>query len=74
MTKMAFELAMDDYKFRLLNESERIRPAPIPVLLAYHDRMIDLLLNHKLTPEHAGEILEAQKEMSEAIYAKYRQT
>ncbi len=71
MKKLAIGMAMEDYKFRITNESEKVRPAAAPILLAYHAKMIELLNDDRLNPENADELLKVQMEMHKALYKNY---
>lgn len=70
--QLAIEMAMEDFKFRLENESDRIRPASAPVLIAYHDKIIDLVLKGQLTAERMREVLKVQADLNTAILEAYQ--
>ena len=66
--RLIFETAFKDYELRFRFEAEGTpRRAAFPVILAYHEKMIELIEKGKLTPRAAGEILDAQVEMGEAL-------
>lgn len=66
--RLIFETAFKDYELRFRYEAEGTpRRAAFPVILAYHEKMIELIEKKKLTPEAAREILAAQVEMGEAL-------
>jgi len=66
--RLIFDTAFKDYelRFRYASKSTPQR-ASFPVILAYHQRMIELIEKEKLTPSAAKEILEAQVEMGAAL-------
>ena len=66
--RLIFDTAFKDYelRFRYATESTPQRAA-FPVILAYHQKMIDLIEKGKLTPFAAKEILKAQVEMGKAL-------
>jgi hypothetical protein len=70
--KLAVQLAMEDFKFRIANESERIVPASAPVLIGYWDKMIDLVISGKLSPKTMREVLEYDGELKSAIMEAYQ--
>lgn len=70
--KLAVQLAMEDFKFRIANESERIIPASAPVLIGYWDKMIDLVVSGKLSPKTVQEILEYDGELKLAVLTAYQ--
>jgi len=66
--RLMFETAFKDYELRFRYEAEGTpRRAAFPIILAYHEKMIELIENGKLTPRAAREILDAQVEMGEAL-------
>jgi hypothetical protein len=66
--KLLFETAFKDYELRFRYEAEGTpRRAAFPVILAYHERMIELIEKGTLTPAAARNILDAQVEMGEAL-------
>ncbi len=72
VTKMIFDNAWKDYELRILHAQENgPRMAPFPVILNYHQKMVDLLEHGELTPDKAKEILKAQGEMAKALYQAY---
>jgi hypothetical protein len=66
--KLMFDTAFRDYelRFRYANEQTPQRTS-FPVILAFHQKMIDLIEKGKLTPRAAREILDAQVAMGEAL-------
>lgn len=66
--RLIFDTAWKDYKLRTRYATQSTpRPAAFPVILAYHQKMIDLSEKGQLTPLAAKEILDAQAEMGEAL-------
>jgi hypothetical protein len=66
--KLLYETAFKDYELRFRYEAEGTpRRAAFPVILAYHEKMIELIEKGKLTPGAARIILDAQVEMGEAL-------
>ncbi|MBI4299736.1 MAG: hypothetical protein HY677_01270 [Chloroflexi bacterium] len=66
--RLMFETAYKDYELRFLHAAENTpKIASFPVILAYHQKMIDLIEKDKLTPDSAAQILAAQVEMGEAL-------
>lgn len=70
--KLTIEMVMEDLKFRLENESDRIRPASAPVLVAYHDKIIDLVIKGQLTAERMREVLKVPADLNTAILEAYQ--
>jgi hypothetical protein len=66
--QLIFDTAFKDYelRFRYAGKGTPQR-ASFPVILAYHQRMIELIEKGRLTPEAAKEILQAQVEMGTAL-------
>ena len=66
--RLMFETAFKDYELRFRYEAEGTpRRAAFPIILAFHEKMIELVEKGKLTPQAAREILDAQVEMGEAL-------
>ena len=66
--RLIFETAYKDYELRFLHTTEGTpQRAAFPIILAYHQKMIELLETGRLTPTTAKEILEAQVEMGRAL-------
>ena len=72
LKKLAVQLAMEDFKFRIANESERIIPASAPVLIGYWDKMVDLVVRGRLTPETMREVLDYDGELKLAVSKAHR--
>ena len=72
LKKLAVQLAMEDFKFRIANESERIIPASAPVLIGYWDKMVDLVIRGRLTPETMREVLDYDGELKLAVLKAHR--
>jgi hypothetical protein len=64
-TRLLFETAFKDYELRILHLPEN--RAAFPIILAYHQKMIELIEDGKLTPDAARQILKMQSEMSAAV-------
>ena len=66
--RLIFEAAYKDYELRFLHTTERTpQRAAFPIILAYHQKMIELIEKGRLTPIAAKEILEAQVDMGTAL-------
>lgn len=63
--RLLFETAFKDYELRIVHLPEN--RAAFPVILAYHQKMIELIERGQLTPGAAKEILGMQSEMGEAL-------
>jgi hypothetical protein len=69
MRRLTFEVAFKDYELRVLHSNEHTpQIAPFPVILAFHEKMLQLMDQERLTPDAAKEILDAQGDMSRALY------
>ena len=65
--RLLFETAFKDYELRILHLPQN--RAAFPVILAYHQKMIELIESRQLTPAAAKQILLMQSEMNAAIQA-----
>ena len=63
--RLLFETAFKDYELRILHLPEN--RAAFQAILAYHQKMIQLIESGRLTPSAAREILRIQSEMGTAI-------
>ncbi len=63
--RLLFETAYKDYELRILHLPEN--RAAFPVILVYHQKMLELVESGHLTPQAAKEILSMQSEMGEAL-------
>jgi hypothetical protein len=63
--RLLFETAFKDYELRVRHLPEN--RAAFPVILAYHQKMIELIESGRLTPSAAKEILNMQSEMGAAL-------
>ena len=63
--RLLFETAYKDYELRILHLPES--RAAFPVILAYHQKMLELIESGHLTPRAAKEILRMQSEMGAAL-------
>jgi len=63
--RLLFETAYKDYELRILHLPEN--RAAFPVILAYHQKMLELIESGRLTPQAAKEILSMQSEMGAAL-------
>lgn len=63
--RLLYETAYKDYELRILNLPEH--RAAFPVILAYHQKMVELIESGHLTPQAAKEILRMQTEMGAAL-------
>lgn len=64
---------MEDFKFRVENESERMRASAAPVIVGYWDKIITLVSKDKLTPETMREVVEYDAKLKSAISGAYRE-
>jgi hypothetical protein len=69
--RLLFDTAFRDYELRVdrIGTDGAPLPAPFPVILAYHQKMMTLAESGQLTASRAGEILGAQMDMIVAINA-----
>lgn len=63
--RLLFETAYKDYELRILHAPAN--RAAFPVILAYHQKMFELIESGRLTPAAAEEIFKLQADMSAAI-------
>src|SRR5262245_21223283 len=63
--RLLFETAFKDYELRSLHSAENL--AAFPVILAYHQKMLELIERGQLTPSAAKEILTMQSQMGAAL-------
>ncbi len=64
-TRLLFETAYKDYELRILHLPEN--RAAFPVILAYHQQMMQLIDKGNLTPDAAKGVLRMQADMAAAI-------
>jgi hypothetical protein len=62
---LLFETAYKDYELRILHLPQN--RAAFPVILTYHQKMLELIESGHLTPQSAKEILTMQSEMGAAL-------
>jgi hypothetical protein len=73
LKKLVVQLAMEDFKFRVEHESERIKPSSAPVIVGYWDKIIGLVSKDELTPETMREVLEYDAKLKGSIADAYRE-
>ena len=73
LRKLAIELAMEDFKFRVENESDRIHPVAAPVIVGYWNKMATLVSRDELTPGTMRDVLFYDAQMKAAMSEAYRE-
>src|SRR5262245_2934833 len=63
--RLLYETAYKDYELRVVHSAEN--RGPFPVILAYHQKMLELVKAECLTPNAAKEVMKVQGEMFMAV-------
>ena len=67
MKKVAVQMALEDFRFRVQDTSGRVDTPPASALIFYYDRLIDLTVRHELNEATVQEVLRDQWNLQLAI-------
>jgi hypothetical protein len=67
LKKLAVEVALKDFVLRAESKSKLLPPQPMPLLINYYDRIIDLVSRGQLTPEGLRQIMYRNAELGDML-------